>query len=216
MIEAPVHLLRKDSDDLAMWAEVHASDEYKLVAEDVAGRVVLDVGGGVGAFASLCVALGAEKVVSVEPNADTCETYRRVMACDLRDCRAVLVEGAAWSGDGHGTLRMNSTHRGHDSVVLDFPDSQPCRLVSFQSLLDEWRPSAVKVDAEASEYEMLMPLPRLGGVRVMWVEFHETKRTDPTPHHKMNKVVNDLKADGFAAERIKNEDGVIWRFRRDA
>ena len=219
MFPVPTHLFRPGSDDGIMWGEVWNDDDYRLVAADVRDRVVLDIGAGVGAFAARCLDLGARQVVSVEPNPDTCRVYRQVMGAALEDRGAVLVEAGAWNEAKHGLLRSHRNGYHGCDMIVDAPDDQTveCLLVPFHSLIAKHQPQAIKIDAEGAEYPMLLPapLPDLTGVQVMWVEYHHT-RHDWRRAGAMTGITDLLRQTGFTAERVKDADGVVYRYRRAA
>lgn len=172
----PPRQLRSGTDDLLMWQEVVEQNEYGVAPEDVAGRTVLDVGAGVGAFAVKALEHGARMVVCVEPNHDTCCTLRRALQAEMTSGSVIAVEAGAWSCAGVGTLRLH--HRGirsGDTMVFSPPgEDAEVRTVDFAGLLLAFQPEAVKVDCEGSEYEILKQAGLPDCVRVAWVEFHDT------------------------------------------
>lgn len=212
----PRQHFRHGTDDADMWREVWEDDDYKFVPDDVAGRVVLDVGAGIGAFAVRCLDAGAARVVCVEPNPETAACCRRVLTQHLLSGRAVVVEAAAWSSSGRGELHVHPHgYHGQDSLLVDKWDAVPCQLSSFAALVEAFSPTAVKIDAEQSEYAMLDAMPDLSGVKVMWVEYHETRRS-PRLQEKMIASVQKLEKLGFTSERVKDSDGIVYRLRRVA
>lgn len=215
MFETPTLLFRPNTDDADMWSEVWVADDYKLVEDDVKDKIVLDVGGHVGAFAARCIDLGARLVVSVEPNPDTCDVHRQVMRDSLLSGKEVLLEGAAWIRSGRGSLWSVRGLHGGDSVINrdGFDRSQPCNLIQFKSLLTAFRPQAVKLDIEYAEYDILIPLPDLACVETMWVEFHGVK-SNWSSNDRANSICTKILEQGFEKVKTKDADAVVWRFKR--
>jgi FkbM family methyltransferase len=69
------------------------------------GDIVLDVGANIGVFTKKALALGASKVVAIEPVPANVECLKRNLQREIREGRVVVVEKGAW--DKEDVLEMN-------------------------------------------------------------------------------------------------------------
>ncbi len=136
---------------------VRVENEYGL-PETMTGKVVLDVGGNIGAFAVACLSRGA-KVLAVEPAADNCRVFdentaeyeegvhllRGALTCDGRPVMLYGDEDPAGNNVlvGHGRTALGEV----ESFTLN-------RLVQTAFNLHR-RLDLVKIDAEGVEYEVI-------------------------------------------------------------
>jgi len=143
-------------------------------------RCVLDIGGHIGCFAVYANQQSARNVVSVEPHPDNCDMY----ALNLNDVDNVeLVEAAVvastypydtiplWCTGRKGTA-THSIYEFRGRKVIDVPT------VTLDMLINEYNPSAVKIDIEGGEYNILGDMLALfptHGVEYVGVELHAMK-----------------------------------------
>lgn len=119
------------------------------------GDVVLDVGGHVGTFTRRALALGASRVVAVEPDPVLAVCLRQNFA---GDSRVTVVEAAAWNESGALTLRWGPVNSGTSSVITGGERIGEVRAVTIDSLtksLGLSRVDYIKMDIEGAEREAL-------------------------------------------------------------
>lgn len=135
---------------------------------DVKGRVVLDVGANIGSFSRWALDHGAKHVHGYEPSPDTFEILKKNKVADMTITHAAIL------GDRKPTIPLYLSHtmpadntirprRGRQAVEV------PARC--FWDELSKNKPSAVKLDAEGVEYDiMVKPFPKY--VEEFAVEIH--------------------------------------------
>lgn len=82
------------------------------------GDVVLDVGAHVGIFAMKAFALGAARVIAVEPDPDNVECLRRNFSKEIESGRLTIVEAGAWNKVDTMELSIGQSS-GWNSLVSD-------------------------------------------------------------------------------------------------
>lgn len=156
------------------WGQLTVIKEYEhLPLKD---KVLLDVGGNIGAFAIWAAMNGCKKVYTFEPEQ---ENFRLLSyntypwAEQVVPVRAALVphhekEVNLWL-TGTKTMGSCSTEhfRGRDMTVV------PAR--NFEEVIEEVMPDGIKMDCEGAEWDLLdYPLPAC--VKDVAAELHFTKR----------------------------------------
>ena len=155
----------------AIVAEVRRSYEWMNTYEEN----VLDIGGCFGAYARLAEDQGAVKVWTYEPEPDNfsllkmnCKGYPRIKPYN----------GAVVSGDEkHVNFYVNTglSNACHSTVEYRGRDVIQVRAYNFDQILDDLKPSTVKMDCEGSEFDLLTkPLPEC--VEKITVEIHFRKK----------------------------------------
>jgi FkbM family methyltransferase len=198
-------VLRPEADDAKIWQEVYIDNEYELTAEQVEGKVVLDIGSHIGSFTMKALSLGAKHVHCVEPVAATTAIWRQNCKEPLLAGKCSLLEAVCWA-DGNQLIGMHpcrdSNARSGDSVVFNCVDTTTrlVRTVAFSDLLRVYEPSVVKLDCEGAEYTALETVYALPPrVKMFLIEYHSINyirfRFD-----RCNSLFRDL---GFRAERLK-------------
>jgi FkbM family methyltransferase len=181
--------------ETAMWARPDTKDEMilnEVLIERTYGAapieptdVVLDIGGNIGAAAEFFLDRGAKHVVSYEPDPDNVAVFNRNMSRSIAQGLVTIHRAAVTYRDGHVQLYTNNgpnkachsvvPKRGYSSI--DVP------AVSFESVLNHYRPSVIKCDIEGGEYglpwELLSKHPY---VRVVIIELHTQKPEWRTQH----------------------------------
>lgn len=167
---AAVFDLRAGTADGVAVDEVWREGVYRLEPHHVAGKVVVDVGANVGAFALWAAAAGAAQVVAVEPVEANAAQLRRNLALNpgLAD-RVTVVEAAVGPWDGEGRMALAgddnfpslTAHLGTGGGKLTPAGTDvgvATRVVTFGALLDaHLMPGdrcVAKVDIEGGEFAM--------------------------------------------------------------
>lgn len=192
-----------------MYKEVIGSDSYNLIQSDrVRGKNVLDIGANVGTFSLLASALGAKRVVSIEPVSTTFEQLNenidRSGFKNIIPIRALVTEE---SGE-YKTISMK-TDSGHNSMYLVDGDSEEVMTVTLKNLLDTFEAGDVvlKLDCEGAEYDIIMNATKedMDRVSAIFMELH----MDLHPKYKgMEIIIEKLTEFGFKS--IHNEQLYEW------
>lgn len=162
--------------------------EYGAI--DVRGKVVVDVGAHIGAFAVLAAVQGARRVLAFEPGE---ENYRLLGINASRHAAIEPHRQAVWRSDGDQRRiawhpSSNARNTGGGSVItaeaiagVPVDPSNPCDVdtVALDAIVD--RVGAVgllKIDAEGSEYPILATSRRLDRVEAIVGEWHDVDGLD--------------------------------------
>lgn len=151
--------------------EIEAQDVYGLMAVDIAGATVIDLGANVGIFALYALARGAARVVCVEPNATNCAALaENIAAAGLTD-RVQIIQAAVvgWKRGialvGEGSQSFVAEAGDADYYRLAMGQHGPAPLALPITLPEVFIAGAVgecgflKVDVERSEFEVLTCTP---------------------------------------------------------
>lgn len=160
--------IRRGSEDLKMLLDVY--EDYPRAR--LGGHVVLDLGAHIGAFTRRALDEGAKRVISVEPWPANFALLRE----NIQDERATLLNIGCGASDLTFTAEKPSKTGGISGVI---PRRKPtegtvvkCR--TLEDLVAEYKPTFVKIDIEAAEYQVLpCALP---GVQQLCGELHLGKR----------------------------------------
>lgn len=144
--------------DLVVLNEVWADDTYAIAPEDVAlTGIVVDLGANIGSFTIRAVALGAQRVVAVEPNAGNLEALERNLENNGIPVPGVVA--VAHGACGHRGWVQSTGYGGGanvEPVTQDTPGAVPC--MTLDEYLDGARIGAVdvlKIDTEGGEYDII-------------------------------------------------------------
>lgn len=175
------------NDERDVAAEMHEYDELKIAK----GDVVLDIGGHVGIFANRAYELGAERVVSFEPEPENFAMH----LSNLYNRRQHIVIPAAVVGSGAGVVPLYvnpGRNKGkHTTVPTEGFGKFLVPSVLFDDVLAFVKPTVIKCDCESAEYEFSWDVRQQ--VRAVAIEFHELPGRDADRF----RVVNALQACGF-------------------
>lgn len=168
--------VRSGTHDIEMVREIFEDRYYTCDGWDVHdGAVVLDIGGGIGAFAVFAARCGAAAVYTFEPMPDSfallsenVEQYAAVRA----ECAAVATEEGEVMMSGFEPMPDGLINTGTPAIsseglsvrAIDVHD-----VLAFELVWD-----VVKLDIEGYEYELLESLTpeELDKIRMITMEFH--------------------------------------------
>lgn len=151
--------LRPDSTDSIVVEETWGENVYSLNPGDVAGKVVLDVGGNIGAFALWAVAAGAARVVAVEPAPANLAALKRNLDLNGWADRVEIRDVAVAANAGKVKFVYNREAPGGSSISPDGYKGETIMVdaVRLATLLGELggHVDIMKVDIEGGEYAAL-------------------------------------------------------------
>jgi FkbM family methyltransferase len=217
---------RTNSRDLAIFDSV-VSGEYGK--HDLSGKVVVDVGAHIGSFSLHAAQRGALRVLAYETASDN---YRLL----VENCRGLAnVEchhAAVWRSDrpnGSVTWRpsANASNTGGGSVIAcqviavgpgPTADPQDVATIAFDDIVAQLgHIDLLKIDAEGSEYPILLTSKRLDSVQEIVGEYHEVVGPNADmaipgfPNWDIRSLRAHLERAGFSV--AINEKGHVGLFR---
>lgn len=210
--------VRAQSWDRTIFANV-IGGEYGEI--DVAGRTVVDVGAHIGSFSILAAQKGARRVLAYEAGADNFD----LLVANCGKLPAVECHHAAvWRSDGDDAeLRWraasNPQNTGGGTVIEcaaiagePASDERRCavRTIPFDDIVDRiGTVDLLKIDAEGSEYPILLTSRKLDRVNAIVGEYHDIAGLDERmaiariPDWNVERLAEHLERQGFdvAVER---------------
>lgn len=176
---------------------------------------ILDLGGHVGGFMVWAYRMGCRKIWTVEPAPDTFEVLSRNRTLcpegDVRIFNAAAVPDNSpdtvplWLTKNHETnassCASTNFYRGRTSVVVP--------TISFRKLIDDLKPTQIKVDVEGAEFSLdFTNLP--DHVRKIALELHWINRGKKNNKAAALALTADLESQGFR-EVVKSKNGMSFR-----
>jgi FkbM family methyltransferase len=147
----------------------------------VAGDVVLDIGANIGVVACHALELGAAHVVAVEPCDENVSALR--LNLERYDPALFTIVPAAVVGQSHRGASA-TLHVSHDNFAMcslvahgapyaRLTSSVIVPAVEFETLVEHYDPTLIKIDIEAGEYSFTDSLAKLPAtVRGLGIEWH--------------------------------------------
>ena len=163
---------RPDTFDLSSIKE--CIDNYTCIP--VEGKTVLDLGANIGGFAKMCIDGGAKKIIALEPcphnfqlleiNAPGVECINAAV-CE-EDEKEVVFHYA--KSKRNSVSSSTKKRRNASDTTISVPG------LSFNGLLEKYRPEILKIDIEGKEYDILDSIARIPDyVEIVGIEFHNTR-----------------------------------------
>lgn len=200
--------------------------EYGTI--DFAGKTVLDIGAHIGAFSLMAVSKGAARIVACEPASENFALLRNNCAPFPQiNC----IQRAVWSNEdlhlplswrrnahpentGGGTVLPFS--RIADFDIMETPDEEVSRIAFDALVRDLGVVDIVKIDAEGSEYPILLGSTSLAQVREIVGEYHElagaAESGDPIGRCWNIRCLSEhLCASGFTVDYDRSKASGIFR-----
>lgn len=178
-------LLVRPSDSFVVW-EVLVKEQYRGAVSS--GDVVLDIGGHVGTFGAWALDAGAKRVVSIEPELSN---YAILAHNAARDDRWETRQVAVASETGTTTIGGRGVNA---SVLTQTLPQVEVNTVTLVSLLEEIRPTSLKMDIEGAEYHCLTDeaLDELTTVERLAMEWHFQKKWMIDKSVELNDCLREL------------------------
>lgn len=183
--------------DPAMYREVIEANQYHLTAEKVKDRIVIDIGANIGAFSLYAAALGAKKVISVEPISASYNTFlkniHRMGLTNITTYKKIVAE----KGNQFLPVSLNA-NAGANSMYNVSDNYEVVETITFSEIMDQvaGHDILLKLDCEGGEYDVILTASHHDFVRIneIMMEIH----TDLHPKHKGKEVIEQvLTKNGF-------------------
>lgn len=172
---------REPTYDKLIWDSVFANNEYKI-PERIDGHYILEIGGHIGSFASLCKSRGAAECWSVEPNPENFKLMCHNVSTFSGDMVYQPILGCAWRSDKKGDrlsyINANDGNTGGGIVGPRDPFRGEVTVFAFDDLIKlvsncgRRRVNLVKLDCEGAEWPILFTSKLLSFVDRIVGEYH--------------------------------------------
>lgn len=164
--------------------------EYISVVPDMAGAVILDIGGHIGCFSVLAVNAGCKKVIFIEPGKPSVAHARVNLAPAVKaglveilhagitadpQQKEIILRYFADNGSmaGAKTVGADNTSRSHWRGKPYTYEHVPA--LHFGQLIGDYKPSLIKLDTEGLEYPCIRGMKTMPKcVKTMIIEWHKT------------------------------------------
>lgn len=170
--------------------------------------ILLDIGAQIGATSKIFSRFGVKQIISVEPEPGNFELLTK----NVGDV-ATLVNAAVVGSDEQEKANLwisKSINQGLHSVGRKRRDREMLEVeaISLNKLLNDYKPTIVKIDIEGGEYDMLDSLAALPNyVRGLMMEIH---RTTATFNKLAPQLVASIEAQGFKPIKRPNMQNKAW------
>ena len=142
------HLKKQDA---SVYAEIFGYNSYGVMASEVAGKKVIDVGSNRGFFSILCDRYKAKKIYAIEANPNIFPLLEQNTA-NIKNIK--LIPLALWNTDDE---EITISDDGGSSSVGQA--GLPCKTITLKTLLKRYKITGknlvLKMDIEGAEYEVL-------------------------------------------------------------
>jgi FkbM family methyltransferase len=186
-----------NEQDPAMYREVIEANQYHLTPERVRDRIVIDIGANIGAFSLYAAALGAKKVISVEPISASYNTFlkniHRLGLKNITTYKKIVSE----KGNDFLPVSLND-NAGANSMYNVSQNYEVVETITFSEIMNQiaGHDIILKLDCEGGEYDVIMNANEHDMVRIneIMMEIH----TDLHPKYKGKEVIEQKLIDfGF-------------------
>ena len=145
----------------------------RLKRFNVAGEVIMDIGGNIGHVSRWLKDNGAAKVVAYEPHPEAFKQLKK-RCPDIEAINAGLLTKS-------GTMKLCQNRRdaadkyfcNASMVSSALPVGVAVDILSFSKELKRIKPTALKIDVEGSEYDIILNNPIPASVRWICMEVHK-------------------------------------------
>lgn len=157
--------------------------EYKKLP--IKDRVVLDLGGNIGAFAVYASLLGCKQCISYEPDVDN----YNLLQTNTRSYSNIIIHQAAVITKSADAVRFykttGSAKDGYSIIPFRGRVESVVPAVSFKSVLEKYKPSTIKMDIEGAEFDLLIENDLPAYVKDIIVEIHFSKKEFREKYHTL-------------------------------
>jgi FkbM family methyltransferase len=194
--------------DPAMHREVIEANQYHLTPERVKDRIVIDIGANIGAFSLYAAALGAKKVISVEPISASYNTFlkniHRLGLPNITTYKKIVSE----KSNDFLPVSLND-NAGANSMYNVSENYEVVETITFSEIMNQiaGHDIILKLDCEGGEYDVIMNANEHDMVRIneIMMEIH----TDLHPKYKGKEVIEQKLID-FGFEKKDSVQIYYW------
>jgi FkbM family methyltransferase len=153
-----VHL-RPATNDIFIFKEIALRDDYKLSRLQTGLGTVVDLGGNIGIFASLC-APHCERLICVEPLSENVAQLQKNLKANALEAKCQVLHGAVWSDNGEVTVPKSAENSGGHSLVIggyECYGEETVQAITLEGLFERFeieRVDLLKCDIEGAELEV--------------------------------------------------------------
>ena len=188
--------VREDTSDEFVVHEVFdgAYSKLNLQPDDV----VVDFGLNIGMFTLYALSKGVSRVYSYEPDPDNYEVAcSNLKLNEIESSRYVLNNCAVVGNDDekrYFSINLKKNKGAHSLVHKRGRNTITVNCVNINDVIENIRPTVIKMDIEGGEYECLPALKSYEGIRELILEFHHAHLNDIKTHSKYNETIELLKS----------------------
>jgi FkbM family methyltransferase len=197
-----------NEQDPAMYREVIEANQYHLTPERVKDRIVIDIGANIGAFSLYAAALGAKKVISVEPISASYNTFlKNIHRLGLKN---ITTYKKIVSDKGNDFLPVSlNDNAGANSMYNVSENYEVVETITFSEIMNQiaGHDIILKLDCEGGEYDVIMNATEHDMVRIneIMMEIH----TELHPKYKGKEVIEQKLID-FGFEKKDSVQIYYW------
>jgi FkbM family methyltransferase len=203
--------VRKGTSDAFVVKEVFSGEynKLKITSDDV----ILDFGLNIGMFTAFALKKGAKKVYSYEADAENYELACRNMELNEFDKSRYELYNLAVIGNDDPTrefsINVKKNKGAHSLIHKRGRDVTQVPCININKVIEDYRPTIIKMDIEGGEYECLKALKTFDGVREFIMEFHHAHLNDIDTHEKYNEIL-DLLRGHFSSVTARADTKAAW------
>lgn len=206
---------RENTTDRSVINSVIVENEYELNPTDVVGKVIMDIGGNIGAFSAMCASWGARKVICCEPMIDNLI----VLSKNVQKYPNISVITAAIgrSDDQRqpiARLSVSGNNFGGAHVIYSKGD-MIVPVIGLDDILEEV--DLLKIDCEGSEFPILYTTSKLSKIKKIVGEFHNFREGDDRYSESMlsGHSISDYTIEGLSDYLRRQGMEVTFRYFAD-
>ena len=187
-------LIRHETSDMFIFEEIFKKNTYnKLNIKP--NDIVLDVGLNIGAFTLYAQTKGAI-VHGYEPEEDNFTLAKYNIELNNLPTKTYLNKKALVGNDDverQFSINVKRNKSAHSLVAKRGRDSTVVQCININKVLEEVKPTIIKMDIEGGEYECINSIKDFSGIREFIIEFHHNHLNDFKTREKYHHTLDILK-----------------------
>jgi len=192
---------RLKTDHPAVYSEIFGINSYNVDAQEIKGKTVIDVGANCGLFSLMCVEFGADKIIALEAQPTI---YNQGLLKYTANYPMITSLNLAMLDVDDVTVRIPNNYVGSK---IEANNGEPVQTIKLETLLSKLNiignDLILKIDAEGSEFNILMPCP-LDVIRrfsKIYVEVHNNFNDNPL-YQNINLLRLRIEGSGFTRDSV--------------